>query len=342
MSGVRLLCTSMLIALWSVRALAQDPGSHKEDLTPCSGSGPQPTQSGLWPVAFCNRTGHDIVIEFRDNDCPIEHWSHRGDIYRRSLRRGASATFSLCYVNQTHDSQTLSPGTPVVRIPGGKGVVTSWSVVGDCGPRSDQLNLDARTFYDRGDYPAGIILLQYPGGAAHCLGTAGASDEVPEAARPSLATAPTLRAAPAVVAGGTPPSQGESSSSAASSPSGSTAASPSSVAKASGASASAPTSTPEGRVAAGPSGIPPALRAQVDPKDPVSHSVQVFATNNAGEPAYRCNFMLALNFTDGGNYVDRIKAAEVASDVHDSMIVTRKYLKSVSTVTLTALRCSPP
>jgi hypothetical protein len=88
------------------------------------------------------------------------------------MRAGETKTFSLCYANE---AQPPAPGIPQLRIPGGKGVVTTWSVVGDCGERSNRSRLDARSFYDRGDYKTGIVLLQHPSGTAHCAGDAGSS-----------------------------------------------------------------------------------------------------------------------------------------------------------------------
>src|SRR5581483_12000049 len=141
--------------------------ANAPEVASCPGSAPEPGQSAPWSVAFCNRTGHDVVLEFHDNDCPAKDWSHRGDVYQRMLHKGESKTFPLCYANEAV-GRKLAPGVPTLRIPGGKGVVTTWSVVGDCGERSRPLNLDARSFYDRGEYRSGIVLLQYPAGASHC------------------------------------------------------------------------------------------------------------------------------------------------------------------------------
>jgi hypothetical protein len=81
------------------------------------------------------------------------------------------------------------------------------------------------------------------------------------------------------------------------------------------------------------------LRAAIDTQDVVTRTVRVFATSDAGAPNYRCNFMLALTFSDGGTYTDRVKA-----DVHrgdaDSLAVTRKYGKTVSKVVLGSTKCS--
>src|SRR5262249_3751092 len=146
----------------------------QQDPSTCPGSAPEPSQSAAWSVAFCNRTGHDVVLEFHDNDCPAKDWSRRGDIYQRMLHKGESQTFPLCYANELAGKK-LAPGVPTLRIPGGKGVVTTWSVDGDCGERSRPLNLDARTFYDRGEYRTGIVLLQHPAGAAHCVADVGSA-----------------------------------------------------------------------------------------------------------------------------------------------------------------------
>jgi hypothetical protein len=68
----------------------------------------------------------------------------------------------------------------------------------------------------------------------------------------------------------------------------------------------------------------------------VQHSVLVFAKGGAG---YKCNFNLALTFTDGGTWNDRTKADIAGSE--DAPVITRKYLKSVSDVKITSNSCSP-
>jgi hypothetical protein len=141
----------LTLTLGGAGTAARAQENAREDLSPCPGSTPEPTQSAAWSVAFCNRTGHDLVIEFHDNDCPAQDWGRRGDVYQRTLRRGESRTLPLCYANEPAAKKPV-PGTPTLRIPGGKGVTTTWNVVGDCGDRSKPLNVDARTFYDRGDY----------------------------------------------------------------------------------------------------------------------------------------------------------------------------------------------
>lgn len=312
--------------MFSSPAFAQDSA---EDLSPCPGSAPEPAQSSTWPVAFCNRTAHDVVIEFRDNDCPASDWSRRGDVYQRTLRRGESKVFPLCYANEPV-GRRLPPGTPIVRIPGGRGVVTTWSVVGDCGERSRALNLDARTFYDRGDYRTGIILLQHPSGAPHCFADAaapagGAAVSASPAASGSTAspntTGPTsspagrsaAAAAPAVASGSAQQSNNAPLS-------GSTPSAP----------PPAPSATPRG------SG-PPTLTAVIDSKDVIGRTVRVFAQDGAG---YNCRFTLALSFTDGGSWNDKASTDISAGDA-TVPIVTREYLKSVSKADIVSPRCTP-
>src|SRR5262249_16588924 len=251
------------------QARAQDPAP---DAGACPGSAPEPGQSAPWSVAFCNRTGHDVVLAFHDNDSPAKGWGHRGDVYQRMLRKGESKTFPLCYANEPAGKK-LAPGVPTLRIPGGKGVVTTWSVVGDCGEHSRPLNLDARTFYDRGEYRTGIVLLQHPAGAAHCVADVGSSAAVAGAGAP-LSSVATPGAPPAPTPG--PP--------------------PSPVAPHS------PIAAPPGPSAAAAAAVnnrgsgTPTLSAAVDAKDVVSRTVRVFAKDGAG---YKCNFNLAVTFTDG-------------------------------------------
>src|ERR1700730_16481445 len=182
--------TALVITLAVIAPGAYSQGEAHEDLTPCPGSAPEPAQSAAWSVAFCNRTGHDVVVEFHDNDCPTKDWGRRGDVYQRTLRRGESKSLPLCYANEP-PAKKPAPGNPTLRIPGGKGVTTTWNVVGDFGDRSKPLNLDARTFYDRGEYKTGIILLQYPSGASHCVAHASsAGDSEPATAAPPVTAAP--------------------------------------------------------------------------------------------------------------------------------------------------------
>ena len=151
MITMRSIGAALVMSLAVMAPLAHSQDGPHEDLAPCPGSAPEPTQSAAWSVAFCNRTGHDIVIELHDNDCPARNWDRRRDVYQRMLRRGESKTLPLCYANERAGGKP-APGIPTLRIAGGKGVVTTWNVVGDCGDRSKPLNLDARTFYDRGEY----------------------------------------------------------------------------------------------------------------------------------------------------------------------------------------------
>jgi hypothetical protein len=294
--------TALAIALAVVAPLAHGQNDAHEDLAPCPGSAAEPTQSAAWSVAFCNRTGHDIVIEFHDNDCPAGNWDRRGDVYQRMLRRGESKTLPLCYANEPQGRKPV-PGITTLRVPGGKGVVTTWNVVGDCGDHSKPLNVDARTFYDRGDYKTGIILLQYPSGPSHCLAD-GASPSAPAAAAASGAagkTAPSAQPQPPV------------------------------------ATHSPITAPPAAAAAATPrSGESPTLSAVVDTKDVVGRTVRVLAKGGAG---YKCNFNLSLTFTDGGTWNDRTNA-NITGDA-DAPIATRKYLKSVSKVEITSSKCTP-
>jgi hypothetical protein len=314
----------LTLAGLGMTARAQD--AH-EDLTPCPGSAPEPTQSTAWSVAFCNRTGHDVVIEFHDNDCPAKDWGRRGDVYQRTLRRGESKSLPLCYANEP-PAKKPAPGNPTLRIPGGKGVTTTWNVVGDCGDRSKPLNLDARTFYDRGEYKTGIILLQYPSGASHCSSDAsvgaGAAPASTQAAVGVGAAAASTAGAPG--ASGAAPSASQLAAQA--QPPVAT-HSPIAAPPAAAPVAPAAPSVPRG------SG-PPTLSAVIDTKSLVQHSVLVFAKGGAG---YKCNFNLALTFTDGGTWNDRTKADIAGSE--DAPVITRKYLKSVSEVKITSNSCSP-
>jgi hypothetical protein len=316
------LCVLTLASFGST-ARAQD--AH-EDLTPCPGSAPEPAQSAAWSVAFCNRTGHDVVIEFHDNDCPAKDWGRRGDVYQRTLRRGESKSLPLCYANEP-PAKKPAPGNPTLRIPGGKGVTTTWNVVGDCGDRSKPLNLDARTFYDRGEYKTGIILLQYPSGASHCASDAsvgaGAASSSTQAAVGAGAAASTAGAAGAASAA---PSASQ------------LAAQAQPPVAAHSLITAPPAAAPVAPAApAVPRGSgPPTLSAVIDTKGLVQHAVLVFAKGGAG---YKCNFNLALTFTDGGTWNDRTKADIAGSE--DAPVITRKYLKSVSDVKITSNSCSP-
>ncbi|MFL6604766.1 MAG: hypothetical protein ACJ8R9_26000 [Steroidobacteraceae bacterium] len=352
-----------IVTLAAVAPLVHGQDDAREDLSPCPGSAPEPAQSSAWSVAFCNRTGHDIVIEFHDNDCPARNWDRRGDVYQRTLRRGESKTLPLCYANEPQ-TKKAARGVPTLRIPGGKGVVTTWNVVGDCGDRSKPLNLDARTFYDRGEYKTGIVLLQYPSGASHCVAeSSNASTNAAgstAAAAPSLTNATTGPAASGATASGTAAPAGASASppAAGTSPTGQTqgrTTSPASSAQTQGAATSPPTQTqppvqpavathspiaapPAVAAATNPrSGEAPTLSVAVDTKDVVGRTVRVFAKGGAG---YRCNFNVALTFTDGASWNDRAKADITAGDA-DAPIATRKYLKSVTKAEITSSKCTP-
>lgn len=286
---------SALIALLAAVPAASAQTGAAQDLAPCPGSQPEPARSATWGVAFCNRTGHDLVIQFRENDCPAENWAHRGDVYEKTLRAGETQTFFLCYANE---AQPTVPGIPQLRIPGGKGVVTTWHVVGDCGERSNRSRLDARSFYDRGDYKAGIVLLQHPSGTAHCAGD-------------SAVTAPT-----AGVSAGT------------------STTSPSSVAA----------TTPQSGAAGAPRPVAapaPALHAVIDTTDRLTRTVKVFATSAPDAPALNCRFMLSLSFSDRSTWNDRVQTT-VQAAADNSLVVTRKYGKSVTQVEFNSVRCTTP
>ena len=314
-----------VLTLASLGSTARAQDAH-EDLTPCPGSASEPTQSAPWSVAFCNRTGHDVVIEFHDNDCPAKDWGRRGDVYQRTLRRGESKSLPLCYADEPPTKKPV-PGNPTLRIPGGKGVTTTWSVVGDCGDRSKPLNLDARSFYDRGDYKTGIILLQYPSGASHCT-----SDTSVGAGAASASTPAAVGASAAASTAGTPGASGVASS-ASQSPA---QAQPPVAAHSLITAPAAPAPVAPAAPAVPRGSGPPTLSAVIDTKSLVQHSVLVFAKGGAG---YKCNFNLALTFTDGGTWNDRTKADIAGSE--DAPVITRKYLKSVSDVKITSNSCSP-
>jgi len=342
MSSLRsVLSAGAVTILLMICAGPQAQEATREDASPCTGSAPEPGQSAFWSVAFCNRTGHDVVLQFHDNDCPAQNWSHRGDVYQRLLKRGESANFNLCYANEPKTAAPPAAGIPTLRIPGGKGVVTTWNVVGDCGDRSDHLYQDARTFYDRGDYKSGIVLLQHPAGAPHCVlgaAAAAASPAAASAAAPAVAAPPAIAAAPArsYVPAPAPAA---------------TAAAP--VAAAAGAtaaaqSASAPSAQPGAaaaqwaslRPAAPPADAQrPVITPVADTTDRFGVTVQVFAVNEAGHPNYRCKLQLQLGFTDGASYVDRVQVDVPAGD-HDAPVTTRRYGKSVSRVSLGSQQCS--
>jgi hypothetical protein len=339
MITMRSIGTALAICLAVIAPAAHSQDDAHEDLAPCPGSAPEPTQSAAWSVAFCNRTGHDIVIELHDNDCPAKNWDRRGDVYQRMLRRGESKTLPLCYANEPQ-AKKPAPGIPTLRIPGGKGVVTTWNVVGDCGDRSKPLNLDARTFYDRGEYKTGIILLQYPSGASHCAADASnASASGPAAAGAATAGAASGTATAASSASPSAQTQGRSASPAqppvqAQSP----VQTQSPVQPQPPVATHSPIAAPPAAAAVNPrSSDPPTLSAAVNPRDIVARTVYVSAKGGAG---YQCNFNLALTFTDGRTWNDRAKVDITAGDA-DTPIATRKYLKSVSKVEITSSKCTP-
>ncbi len=321
---VRLLVALLTLSSVSITAHSQGRG---EDLTPCGASQPEPAQSGAWAVAFCNRTGHDLVLQFHDNDCPADNWSRRGNVYEKQVARGESVTVPLCYAHEAQQSARLAPGVPMLRLPGGKGVVTTWNIVGDCGDRSDRPHVDGRSFYDRGSYETGIILLQYPSGTSHCFGAPGAASAAPTtgsgaASAPTTAVART--ATPAVSA---PASAAQATTAASPAPAPAEPVVP--------PTAGAPSSGTTARA-----GDPPSLSATIDTKDQIPRVVHVFATSAPGSAGYHCRFNLTLDFSDGLSWVDQAKA-DVPMGAQNASIYTRKYSKTVTKVGLSAQRCTP-
>jgi hypothetical protein len=332
-----------ILALAAASVPAQSQDAH-EDLSACPGSAPEPSQSSEWAVAFCNRTGHDLVIEFHDNECPAGSWTRRGDVYQRTLKRGESRTLPLCYANEPAGKKP-PPGIPTLRIPGGKGVTTTWAVVGDCGDHSKPLNIGAQTFYDRGDFKTGIILLQNPAGASHCTSEATASSGGPASAAAAASTSPTY--ASAATPGATPTPYASTPTTAAPVPYG--------TAASAGAAAGAATSAAQGQPAVAPHStlaVPPAapaapavprtggeptLSASVPTSGLIQHSVQVFAKGGAG---YRCNMNLLVTFSDGATWNDKTKA-DITGNDEQVPIATRKYLKTPTDVKITSNKCVP-
>jgi len=297
-----------------------------EDLTPCGTAHPEPAQSGTWAVPFCNRTGHDVVVQFHDNDCPADNWSRRGNVYEKQLTRGESVMVPLCYARETLPASNPPPGVPQLRLPGGKGILTTWRIVGDCGDRSDRPHVEARTFYDRGNYETGIILLQYPAGASHCFGApaVAAQSPAPGTQSPASATqapngsgaAHTLPAAAAQTSAGV------------------------AAQTSAGAVATAPAAAATAERSNLPAGGPPALSATIDPANAFSRIVHVFATSAPQAPAYHCKFRLNLDFSDGSSWVDR-QQVDVHSGDDNAPVMTRKYGKTVTKVAVASPACTP-
>jgi hypothetical protein len=316
----------LALAGTSVPAQSQDA---REDLSACPGSAPEPSQSSEWAVAFCNRTGHDLVIEFHDNECPASGWTRRGDVYQRTLKRGESRTLPLCYANEPAGKKP-PPGIPTLRIPGGKGVTTTWTVVGDCGDHSKPLNMGAQTFYDRGDFKTGIILLQNPPGASHCTSDAAASSGGSTAAATAASTSP----APASAA--TPGAASTPAYAPAGTPASATSAAQGQPAVAPHSTLAVPPAAPAAP-AVPRTGGEPTLTASVPTSGLIQHSVQVFAKGGAG---YRCNMNLLVTFSDGATWNDKTKA-DITGNDEQVPIATRKYLKTPTEVKITSNKCAP-
>lgn len=326
---------SVLVLLLAASVPARSQSG--EDLTPCGAARPEPTQSATWGVLFCNRTGHDLVLQFHENDCPADNWNRRGDVYEKKLARGQTVTVFLCYA---HETRPPPPGAPLLRIPGGKGVVTTWTVVGDCGDRSDRAHLDGRSFYDRGSYETGIILLQSPAGNAHCFG--GSADAAMVQPQPGSAAGsgpkPTAReeaVVPATASAGsvTPPAIPTPAV-----PPAGAAAAPT-AAPAAATPAAAPAAAPTLNVPPpATNGGPPALVAAIDTSSRFTRGIQVFATSAQDAPSYRCKVLLAVTFSDGTDWNDR-QQIDVHAGTHNALVLARKYLKTVSKVTMDSPRC---
>jgi len=332
-----LACSILALACLGAPAHAQNA---KEDLSACPGSTPEPSQSATWAVAFCNRTGHDLVIEFHDNDCPANDWTRRGDVYQRTLRRGESRTLPLCYANEAGKKQ--APGTPTLHLPGGKGVTTTWNVVGDCGDHSKPLNMDARSFYDRGDYKTGIILLQNPPAAAHCISDASAASNAPAGPAGVGSVGPAATAASVAAASSASPGAAPTMVT----PPGAYAPSPSGAPAATAPYTSAPQApvAPHAALAVPPAapavprtGGEPTLTASVDTAGLIQHRVLVFAKGGAG---YRCNINLLVKFSDEATWNDKVKV-DITGNDEQVPISTRKYLKTPTEVKITSNKCAP-
>lgn len=346
---IALLLLAAMIAANPGRAQGTQPST---DAAACSGSQPEPAQTAAWGVAFCNRTGHDLIVQFKDNDCPLQNWAHRGDVYQKVIRKGETATVFLCYATEPPRGQELPAGIPKLRLPGGRGVVTTWAVIGDCGDRSDQSRVDSKSFYDRGEFRSGIVLLQYPQSAPHCFGdAAGTPSNTGPAVGAAAAGAGAVAAAPAAGAAVAAPASAPAAASAsapvtASAPgSASTAAAPPvSAAPPAAASAGGMNAAAAAAYAAGcapdssASGNGPGLCAAIDAQDAIRRKVYVIANPGPGTSQYHCRITVALTFSDGGTWNDRFKA-DIAASAAPVLVSTRKYLKTVDKAELSHSKC---
>ncbi len=328
----------------SITVHGQTPQTSTEDLTPCGTARAEPAQSGTWAVLFCNRTGHDIVVQFHDNDCPADNWSRRGNVYEKQIARGESVAVPLCYARETQPAATPPPGVPQLRLPGGKGVMTTWSIVGDCGDRSDRTHMDARTFYDRGAYETGIILLQHPAAASHCFSIpAVAAGQTSGSAAPAANTAATAASRAAADA---PPATSALTTAPAPPAASASTTVPGLPAASASTTASGPPAATNTEAAANSntqslaSGGPPALAATIDTTNRFSRVVHVLATSSPDAPTYHCRFRLALDFSDGSSWIDRQQADVHAGDAN-APVITRKYGKTVTKVVVTSPSCVP-
>jgi hypothetical protein len=85
-------------------------------------------------------------------------------------------------------------------------------------------------------------------------------------------------------------------------------------------------------------GGPPALAAAIDPANRFTRIIQVFATSAPDAPDYRCQVLLAVNFSDGTTWNDK-QQIDVRAGTQNALVLTRKYLKSVTQVTMDSPRC---
>ncbi len=282
-----------------------------------------------------------MVVQFHDNDCPADNWSRRGNVYEKQLARGESVMVPLCYAHGIQPAANLAPGVPQLRLPTGKGVITTWQIVGDCGDRSDRPHIDARTFYDRGNYDTGIVLLQYPEEASHCFGTPGAAAQSPVPAAQSPLAAPTV---PGVAAQGLPGTAAQPAAGSAGQTSagiaGQGAGGAGQTSTGAGANAPAVAGAPPPVRSNLPAGGPPALSATIDPTNAFSRIVHVFATSAPQAPAYHCKFRLNLDFSDGSSWVDR-QQVDVQRGDENAPVMTRKYGKTVTRVMVASPSCAP-
>jgi hypothetical protein len=67
--------------------------------------------------------------------------------------------------------------------------------------------------------------------------------------------------------------------------------------------------------------------------------VLVLATSAQDAPDYRCKFRLALAFSDGSSWIDRLQV-DVQGGTQNAPVLTRKYGKTVTKVELSSQECA--